>query len=94
MLAKHTTGPEPLSLWLRAFPLRLLVGPIAAALVALTPSLLGDSGPSYFYLVLLMSLYIFHQVGPTLLLYFRSFLVEPGCNIKVGFNGYHLCAKQ
>ncbi|XP_038209733.1 acetyl-coenzyme A transporter 1 [Zerene cesonia] len=61
ILAKHTTGPEPLSLWLRAFPLRLLVGPLAAALVALTPSLLGNSGPSYFYLFILMCLYVFHQ---------------------------------
>ncbi|XP_023936092.2 acetyl-coenzyme A transporter 1 [Bicyclus anynana] len=61
ILAKHTTGPEPLSLWLRAYPLRLLVGPLSAALVALTPTLLGDSGPSYFYLFILLSLYIFHQ---------------------------------
>lgn len=61
LLAKHTTGPAPLSLWLRAFPLRLLVGPLAAGLVALTPSLLGDSGPSYSYLCVLMLLYVFHQ---------------------------------
>lgn len=61
ILAKHTTGPTPLSLWLRAFPLRLLVGPLAAALVALTPSLLGDSGPTYSYLFILLCLYIFHQ---------------------------------
>ncbi|XP_041978909.1 acetyl-coenzyme A transporter 1 [Aricia agestis] len=61
ILAKHTTGPAPLSLWLRAFPLRLLVGPLAAILVALTPSLLGDTGPSYFYLLILMAMYIFHQ---------------------------------
>nr|XP_026492371.1 acetyl-coenzyme A transporter 1 [Vanessa tameamea]XP_026492372.1 acetyl-coenzyme A transporter 1 [Vanessa tameamea] len=61
ILAKHTTGPAPLSLWLRAFPLRLLVGPLAAGLVALTPSLLGDSGPSYSYLFVLMLLYVFHQ---------------------------------
>ncbi|CAH2048602.1 unnamed protein product, partial [Iphiclides podalirius] len=61
ILSKYTTGPAPLSLWLRAFPLRLLVGPLAAALVALTPSLLGNSGPSYFYLFILMCLYVFHQ---------------------------------
>ncbi|KAL4713988.1 hypothetical protein ACJJTC_005619 [Scirpophaga incertulas] len=61
ILAKHTTGPTPFTLWLRAFPLRLLVGPVVALLVALTPSLLGDSGPSYSYLFILMCLYIFHQ---------------------------------
>ncbi|KAM3965162.1 acetyl-coenzyme A transporter 1 [Aphomia sociella] len=61
ILAKHTTGPTPLSLWLRAFPLRLLVGPLAAGLVAITPSLLRDSGPSYSYLFVLMTLYVFHQ---------------------------------
>ncbi|XP_068633177.1 acetyl-coenzyme A transporter 1 [Battus philenor] len=61
ILSKYTTGPAPLSLWLRAFPLRLLVGPLVAGLVAVTPSLLGDSGPSYFYLFILMCLYIFHQ---------------------------------
>ncbi|KAJ0176660.1 hypothetical protein K1T71_007839 [Dendrolimus kikuchii] len=61
ILAKHTTGPAPLSLWLRAFPLRLLVGPLAALLVAITPSLLGSSGPTYSYLFILMMLYIFHQ---------------------------------
>ncbi|CAB3221904.1 unnamed protein product [Arctia plantaginis] len=61
ILAKHTTGPTPLSLWLRAFPLRLLVGPLAAALVAITPTLLGDSGPTYSYLFLLLCLYVFHQ---------------------------------
>ncbi|CAK1580229.1 unnamed protein product [Parnassius mnemosyne] len=61
ILSKYTTGPAPLSLWLRAFPLRLLVGPLAAALVAVTPSLLGNAGPSYSYLFILMCLYIFHQ---------------------------------
>ncbi|KAL0883204.1 hypothetical protein ABMA27_016640 [Loxostege sticticalis] len=61
VLAKHTTGPAPLGLWLKAFPLRLLVGPLVALLVALTPSLIGDSGPSYSYLFVLMVLYIFHQ---------------------------------
>ncbi|XP_013145325.1 PREDICTED: acetyl-coenzyme A transporter 1 [Papilio polytes] len=61
ILSKYTTGPAPLSLWLRAFPLRLLVGPLAAALVAVTPSLLGNAGPSYLYLFILLSLYIFHQ---------------------------------
>ncbi|XP_049873859.1 acetyl-coenzyme A transporter 1 [Pectinophora gossypiella] len=61
ILAKHTTGPAPLSLWLRAFPLRLLVGPIVAGLVALTPRLLGNAPPSYTYLMLLMTLYVFHQ---------------------------------
>ncbi|KPJ08428.1 Acetyl-coenzyme A transporter 1 [Papilio machaon] len=61
ILSKYTTGPAPLSLWLRAFPLRLLVGPLAAALVAITPSLLGNSGPSYSYLFILLCLYIFHQ---------------------------------
>ncbi|CAH0691819.1 unnamed protein product [Spodoptera exigua] len=61
LLAKHTTGREPLSLWLRAFPLRLLVGPLAAALVAITPTLLNDAPPSYSYLFILMILYIFHQ---------------------------------
>ncbi|KAJ2949050.1 hypothetical protein O0L34_g5991 [Tuta absoluta] len=61
LLAKHTTGPEPLSLWLRAFPLRLLVGPLAAGLVALTPRLLGGAPPSYTYLFFLMCLYLFHQ---------------------------------
>ncbi|XP_063536352.1 acetyl-coenzyme A transporter 1 [Cydia strobilella] len=61
LLARYTTGPAPLSLWLHAFPFRLLVGPLAAGLVALTPSLLGDSGPSYSYLLVLMALYIFHQ---------------------------------
>ncbi|XP_050682131.1 acetyl-coenzyme A transporter 1 isoform X2 [Leptidea sinapis] len=61
VLAKHTTGPEPLSLWLRAFPLRLLVGPLAAALVALTPTLIGDSGISYSYFLILLCLYVFHQ---------------------------------
>ncbi|KOB72596.1 Acetyl-coenzyme A transporter 1, partial [Operophtera brumata] len=40
--------PVPLSLWLRAFPLRLLVGPLAAGLVAITPSLLGDSVMAFF----------------------------------------------
>ncbi|XP_047991733.1 acetyl-coenzyme A transporter 1 [Leguminivora glycinivorella] len=61
LLARYTTGPAPLSLWLHAFPFRLIVGPLAAGLVALTPSLLGDSGPSYSYLLVLMALYVFHQ---------------------------------
>ncbi|XP_063623981.1 acetyl-coenzyme A transporter 1 [Cydia splendana] len=61
LLARYTTGPAPLSLWLHAFPFRLMVGPLAAGLVALTPSLLGDSGPSYSYLLVLMALYVFHQ---------------------------------
>lgn len=70
MLAKYTTGPAPLSLWLKAFPLRLIVGPLAAGLVAITPTLLAGSAPSYTYLFILMCLYVFHQV---------SFLFNKAC---------------
>lgn len=61
LLSKHSTGPEPLSLWLKAFPLRLICGPIVAVMVLLTPYLIADGGPSVSYLGMLVILYMFQQ---------------------------------
>lgn len=63
VISKYTAGPQPMSVFLRAMPYRLLFGLVAAALVWWTPTMHLGHGefPLTYYLVLLFS-YAFHQI--------------------------------
>ncbi|XP_030751812.1 acetyl-coenzyme A transporter 1 [Sitophilus oryzae] len=64
VIAKYTTGPKPLNIFLKAIPYRLIFGIIAAFLVWITPTMVPDSskGLPIFYVILLIGCYALHQV--------------------------------
>lgn len=64
VIAKYTTGPKPLDIFLKAMPYRLMFGIIAAVLVWITPSLVPDAsnGLPVTYVILLIACYALHQV--------------------------------
>lgn len=64
VIAKYTTGPRPLDIFLKAIPYRLLFGIIAAGLVWITPVLVPDASNALpvHYVVLLIGSYALHQV--------------------------------
>ncbi|KJH50193.1 hypothetical protein DICVIV_03632 [Dictyocaulus viviparus] len=64
VIGKWTAGPRPLNIFLMAYPYRLFVGGIFAALVYFTPSFKLESGKfgKAVYIVWIMG-YIFHQVA-------------------------------
>lgn len=61
-ISRYTVGPRPLDVFLKAMPYRLLCGIIAAGLVWITPSFIDNGEVSPYYFVLLVLLYVFHQV--------------------------------
>lgn len=64
IIAKYTTGPRPLDLYLKAIPYRLMFGFVAALLVWITPVLVPNpkEGLTAFYYVLLLVCYSVHQI--------------------------------
>ncbi|VDM56843.1 unnamed protein product [Angiostrongylus costaricensis] len=64
VIGKWTAGPRPLNIFLMAYPYRLFVGGIFAALVYFTPSFKHDSGRfgKTVYVVWILA-YLFHQVA-------------------------------
>ncbi|GMS85021.1 hypothetical protein PENTCL1PPCAC_7196, partial [Pristionchus entomophagus] len=65
MIGKWTAGPRPLNIFLWAYPYRILVGLVFAALVYFTPGLkIPDTKDFYisFYLIWVAA-YMFHQVA-------------------------------
>ncbi|CAI4228269.1 unnamed protein product [Auanema sp. JU1783] len=64
LIGKWTSGPRPLNIFLWAYPYRLFVGVIYAALVWVTPSFKADDGKfSYMVYIVWILAYIFHQVA-------------------------------
>ncbi|KAK7486147.1 hypothetical protein BaRGS_00022613 [Batillaria attramentaria] len=63
MISKYTHGPRPMDVWLKAYPYRVLLGPVYAAVVLWSYSVQPTPGefPWYFYVVTL-SVYALHQV--------------------------------
>lgn len=52
IISRFTTGPKPLSLYLKAFPFRLLMTLVVASFVYATPAMIGGQGkeiPTYYY---------------------------------------------
>ncbi|CAG9860451.1 unnamed protein product [Phyllotreta striolata] len=64
VIAKYTTGPKPLDVFLKAMPYRIGFGFIAAFLVWITPVLVPEAsdGLPFLYIVFLISCYALHQV--------------------------------
>lgn len=63
IISKYTSGPRPMDVFSKALPLRLLMGPVMAGLVYITPSWKQENGefPVSFY-VMMIVLYAVHQV--------------------------------
>lgn len=63
IISRHLTGPNPLDIFLKAMPFRLLMGLVFMAIVWWAPSTKSDTGtyPFYFFLVILV-VYALHQV--------------------------------
>ncbi|KAL1494448.1 hypothetical protein ABEB36_010046 [Hypothenemus hampei] len=64
VIAKYTTGPKPLDIYLKAMPYRLIFNIIGAAIVYVTPYLVPNAaeGLSASYVILLIVGYALHQV--------------------------------
>lgn len=64
MIGKWTAGPRPLNVFLLAFPYRIFIGGVFAALVWWTPHFsLPDGKFEYSVYIVWITGYIFHQVG-------------------------------
>lgn len=62
VISKYTAGPKPLSVFLMAYPFRLVFGVLFAALVWWTHLVKEPSGfPGYYYFILIIS-YAAHQI--------------------------------
>ncbi|KAG5890265.1 hypothetical protein JTB14_014911 [Gonioctena quinquepunctata] len=64
VIARYTTGPRPLDIYLKAIPYRLAFGFVAAFMVWITPKVVPDAsqGLPFFYVILLLVCYALHQV--------------------------------
>ncbi|KAJ8986188.1 hypothetical protein NQ317_005662 [Molorchus minor] len=64
VIAKYTTGPKPLDIFLKAIPYRLMFGFVAAFLVWITPTLVPNAheGLPFLYVAFLIVCYSLHQV--------------------------------
>jgi len=52
IISKYTTGPKPMSFYLKAFPFRLMMTLVIASFVYATPTMIGgrtDDIPNYYY---------------------------------------------
>lgn len=67
IISRYTTGPHPMTFYIKAFPYRLIITIVIAAFVYATPSMISsdDGGtkniPVYFY-VLMVSIYMIYQI--------------------------------
>ncbi|XP_038958958.1 acetyl-coenzyme A transporter 1 isoform X3 [Rattus norvegicus] len=62
LISKYTAGPQPLNIFYKAMPYRLLLGLEYALLVWWTPKVEHQGGfPIYYYIIVLLS-YALHQV--------------------------------
>ncbi|XP_077016955.1 acetyl-coenzyme A transporter 1 isoform X2 [Tamandua tetradactyla] len=67
VISKYTAGPQPLNIFYKAMPYRLLLGLEYALLVWWTPKVEHEGGfPMYYYIVVLLS-YALHQLLSQLL---------------------------
>lgn len=63
VISKYTNGPQPMEIYLKAIPLRIVFGIFAAVIVAIAPYTLSASGevPFYMYGMLLIN-YAIYQI--------------------------------
>ncbi|XP_043270716.1 acetyl-coenzyme A transporter 1 [Venturia canescens] len=62
-ISRYTSGGRPLDVYLRAMPYRLVFGLFAALLVWITPSLLNNGQVPAYYFVILIAIYVVHQIA-------------------------------
>ncbi|XP_074859989.1 acetyl-coenzyme A transporter 1 isoform X2 [Carettochelys insculpta] len=63
IISKYTAGPQPLNIFYKAMPFRLLIGLEFALLVWWTPKVQHEGGfPIYYYIAVLLS-YALHQIS-------------------------------
>jgi MFS transporter, PAT family, solute carrier family 33 (acetyl-CoA transportor), member 1 len=61
-ISKFTAGPTPMSFYIKAFPMRLIMSVVIAVFVFYTPSMKVDGDfPFYFYIGIIF-VYMFYQV--------------------------------
>ncbi|XP_034949365.1 acetyl-coenzyme A transporter 1 [Chelonus insularis] len=65
IIARYTSGPRPMDIYLAAFPYKLIFGLCAAFLVWITPSFAVNGEVSMYYAAFLIILYTIHQVAAT-----------------------------
>ncbi len=61
LISRFTTGPYPMSFYIKAFPYRLILSIVIAVFVYVTPSLIANGIPIYFY-VAIVSIYMLYQI--------------------------------
>ncbi|XP_031783669.1 acetyl-coenzyme A transporter 1 [Nasonia vitripennis] len=61
-ISRYTAGPKPMDIYLKAMPYRLMFGLVAAFLVWITPQFVRHGEVPAYYFVLLVVLYLLHQV--------------------------------
>lgn len=66
IISRYTTGPHPMTFYMKAFPYRLIMTIVIAAFVYATPSMIMTDGevkniPIYFY-VAIVSIYMVYQI--------------------------------
>lgn len=64
VIAKYTSGPRPLDIYVKAMPYRLMFGFVAAFLVWITPTFVPDAsqGLPILYVAFVLICYVIHQV--------------------------------
>ncbi|KAG4068279.1 hypothetical protein HA402_007799 [Bradysia odoriphaga] len=65
-ISRFTTGPHPMTFYIKSFPFRLIMTIVIAAFVYATPSIIVNDGtsktiPTYFY-VIMVTIYMIYQV--------------------------------
>ncbi|XP_011501252.1 PREDICTED: acetyl-coenzyme A transporter 1 [Ceratosolen solmsi marchali] len=61
-ISKYTVGSQPMNIYLKAIPYRLLFGLVAAFLVWITPYFIRNGEVPVYYFILLVILYFLHQI--------------------------------
>ncbi|KAK0087157.1 hypothetical protein PV325_001670 [Microctonus aethiopoides] len=64
-IAKYTSGPRPMDIYLKAMPYRLAFGLVAAGLVWITPLFVSNGEVPIHYVIMIISLYFLHQIATT-----------------------------
>lgn len=62
-ISKYTAGPRPMDVYIKAMPYRLAFGLVAAFLVWVTPYVIAGGHVPVYYIVVLISLYLIHQIS-------------------------------
>lgn len=62
IISRYTTGPRPMSFYIKAFPYRLFMTVVIAMFVYLTPKMRVDSDFPFYYYIIIVCIYMVYQV--------------------------------